>query len=153
MPLTEPARAIRWLAMEPVRYEHHRFSFAMRYRLPFLCLPLVVFPAFLSRSLHHPLPLLVSLPLLALVLSHFGWSEVLLTHRRLVLEGRVFDLEGLRRVVLVRPWGHVLPTHFDVELHYDSGDRLDARIKHVTPDLRTALHQLGFETGSDWGPW
>ena len=66
---------------------------------------------------------------------------------------RMLSDEGLRRVVLVRPWGHVLPTHFDVELHYDSGDRLDARIKHVTPELRTALHQLGCETGNDWGPW
>ena len=81
----------------------------------------------------------------------------LLTAEEERINGRLWqndrNPEGLRRVVLVRPWGQLLPTHFDVELHSDSGDRLDARIKHVTPELRTALHQLGCETGNDWGPW
>ena len=155
MPAVDLAAGARWLSTEPVLYEHHRVSLAFALRGVLLGCMLLAWTTAGGHLLGSwPLGMLVGAVVLLATFNSTGWSDALLTSRRLMLDGQVVKLAGLRRVVLVRPWFQVLPLKWEVELHYHGLDQpLCARLRHPSVQLRHALQRLRIDTGSDWGPW
>jgi len=152
MPSNDRARGAAWLVGEPVLYEHHRLSRPFIIRLPHT-LPFIGALAFLASRAYPPLGMLLFLLLLWLSVNYFGWSEVVLTARRLIIEGHVIDLEGVTSIHLIRPFMQLAPTSFEVEIRSKSGVLHPAHIRYAPTQLRTALTRLGIDTGRDWGPW
>ena len=154
MPEVEAPTGARWLAREPVLYEHHRVSPAILPRALHLVAFSVAPPTLVAGTLGAPaLGLVVGLVLLVLLTRAFFWSDVMLTSRRLVLEGRVIDLTHAVRVLAVRPFMQYLPERFAVEVRYESGEIVDAHLKFASRPLRAQLRKMGLDTGADWGPW
>lgn len=155
MPTIDLVAGAKWLAGEPVLYEHRGPTPALFLRTP----PFIAFSLALAFGLSGFTVLGAAGAVLAiaglswLVVKHLGWSDIVLTQRRLVLEGRVIDLTHVTRVLLVRPLGQIFPLSFGVELHRSSGPVQDARVRYASTELRTALTRLGLDTGPDWGPW
>lgn len=152
MPSIDPARGARWLSTERVLYEHDRLPVAMLVRLPFIFALMGVVPFVISRSLAGPLFSVLAITFQLGVLQLFGRSHVVLTARRLILEGRVIDLTNATRVLLIRPFSMKWPFHFDVEIYSRSGHITNAKILHAPMELRRHLISLGLDTGNDWGP-
>jgi hypothetical protein len=142
MPSIDLARGARWLESEPILYEHHRLTYVWLSRAVaasfFLC-----FPACLTRGLIVG-QLLFLIPL-AVAVRWFGWSDVVLTARRLNLEGQIIDLTNVARFVLVQPVMQAYPGSYDVELHLSSGWMNFARLRHAPQSLRYALIKLGLK--------
>lgn len=156
MPAIDLAAGARWLVSEPVLYEHHRVTLAFALRVLPIAAFLIGLPTAVAAAFFHLWPggLVVGLVLFVAAFHVTGWSDAILTERRLILDGRIVQLAGLWRVVLVRPWFQVLPMSWEVELHYrgQQEPRL-ARLRHASTELRYALQSLRIDTGTDWGPW
>jgi hypothetical protein len=154
MPVLDLARGARWLDGDPVLYEHHRVTPAFLSRSVVFTGFIVGLPVLVSWFLGAPgAGLLLGLTLFALAARWEGWSHVVLTQRRLVLEGDVFDLTLAEAVVLVRPFKTCLPLRFGVEVRFSSGATQFCDLRFASEGLRAALRKRGLHTGNDWGPW
>lgn len=131
----------------PVLYEHHTVTLGFLVRSVHVAALMIGLPTLVLSELDWwALGPLVGVPLFALVLKQFGWSDVVLTSRRLVLEGHVIDLTGATAVVIVRPLLEFLPLSFAVEVQYESGEIRYSRLRHASTELRAALRKLGLDT-------
>ena len=149
MPSMDLPRGAKWLTREPILYEHDRFN------------PLAVVPATMLAGWSSILGFAISRSWLALLVgiaiflasAHFlNRSHVVLTARRLILEGQVVDLTNSASVHLDRPFMTFGPRRFDVEIRSKSGELTWGHIRYATSALRHRLISLGVDTGDDWGP-
>ena len=151
VPVIDLAAGAKWLQAEPILYEHHCLTTAFLLRAPLFALWCMGMFIFGFRSMVVG-PLIV-LGLLCCVAQKFGRSHVVLTQKRLILEGQVIDLSHVRQVLVIRPFMQFMPMSFEVEVRGESGHLLrDVRVRQASTGLRYALIRLRLDTGSDWGP-
>ncbi len=151
VPVIDLAAGAKWLQAEPILYEHHCLTTAFLFRGPLFALWCMGMLVFGLRSMVVG-PLIV-LGLLYFAAQKFGRSDVVLTRRRLILEGQVIDLAHVRHVLVIRPFMQFMPMSFEVEVRGESGHLLrDVRVRQASTGLRAALMRLRLNTGGDWGP-
>jgi hypothetical protein len=148
VPAIDLARGARWLANEPARYEHHLLTFAFfRVLVPngFFLFPLTA----LSFIIGGPVAagLLAGGVVTALVFAarHYGWSDVVLTDRRMLIDGRTIDLRGVTRVIFVKTIDRYWPS--TLRIQFWTGRRVfeQAQIRHAPDALRAAFRRIGLE--------
>lgn len=153
VPAIDVARGARWLTTEPVRYEHHRLTLAF---LHVLWLPLLLlFPmAAIARSIDGAFGLVFfascTVTAMALTIRRFGWSDVVLTDKKMLVEGRMIDLEGVTRVVVVRTISRQWPAPVRLELRSERRELARTELRHFSDELRGAFERMGIELGFDW---
>lgn len=154
MPTVDLARGANWLVGEPVLYEHHRLTPAFLFRALHFAVFLIVIPTIVSGFMGIPVVgLLGGLVLFTLMAQAIGWSHVVLTPCRLVLEGDVLDLTQAKEVLIIRPFLERLTLRCEVEVRQASGRTQHAQVRCATRGLRAELRRLGIGTGADGGPW
>lgn len=151
MPTAEAPRLARWLAAEPVRYEHHHLSAAFWVRSPALVTHVLLPCALLAYATQLPPLALLGPGLVWLFARHFGWSDVVLTSQRLVLEGAAFPVEGLQRVEVERTWNW--PMSRRLELEYADGTKRRAKVRSFTRELQAELRMLDVQLHERWSLW
>lgn len=150
VPDIDLAAGAKWLQAEPILYEHHCLTTAFLLRAPFIAFWCAGLFGVAMRSW---LLSAVAIALLCLAAHKLGRSDVVLTRRRLILEGQVIDLTHVKQVLVIRPFLTFLPMSFEVEVRGKSGHLLrDVRLRQASTGLRAALTALRLETGADWGP-
>lgn len=81
--------------------------------------------------------------LLYLTAQKFGRSDVVLTRRRLFMEGHLIDLTHVKQVLVIIPFLQFMPMSFEVEFRSASGHLLrDVRLRQASTGLRAALSRL-----------
>lgn len=152
LPSASPSRLARWLEGEPVRYEHHRVAPIFLLQLPLLvgvcCVPAVMGWVISGRSVVGGLVgSALSLALVVTLVRAHGWSRVVLTARRLVLDDRVFALDEVHRIVAHVPFFGSRQQHVDVEVFFRDPRRAPARLRlsEFPRALRNELRMLDVE--------
>lgn len=148
MPSEDLARGARWLTTEPVLYEHDRLNPSSTFLSLVVSWQLTGLLLALSHSWLSPL---LGLAIFLGAIRLFDRSRVVLTRRRLILEGRVIDLTNTESLQLVRPYMTFGPQKFDVEIRSKSGELTFGHLRYAPVALRHRLISLGIDTGSEWG--
>lgn len=148
LPAIDLARGAQWLATEPVRYEHHRLTFAFIRVLspaPFFLFPLTALTFVIGGPIAGALLGAFAVTALVVAAWHVGWSDVVLTDRRMLVDGRTIDLEGVTRVVFVKQLHRQWPA--SLRIQFWSKRRLleQAPIRHAPDELRAAFRRIGRE--------
>lgn len=150
VPAIDLAAGAKWLQAEPILYEHHCLTTAFLLRAPLFALWCTGFVFAFRAWVVGPA---IVMGLLWLFAQKWGRSDVVLTRRRLIMEGEVIDLSHVKQVLVIRPFMQFVPMSFEVELRGASGHLLrDVRLRQASTGLRSALISLRLDTGSDWGP-
>lgn len=153
VPAIDLARGAEWLTTEPVRYEHHRLTLAFfRVLLPlvFFLFPLTGLTLLTGGPVAVALLAACVVPALGFVVRHYGRSDVVLTDRRMLVDGRTIELEGVKRVVFVKKLDRQWPSPVRIEFRSDRRVFEVAPIRHSPDELRNAFIRMGLEVGSDW---
>ncbi len=134
VPAIDLAAGAKWLQAEPILYEHHCFTTAFLLRAPFFALwctgLFVIGPALVVGLLY-------------LTAQKFGRSDVVLTRRRLFMEGHLIDLTHVKQVLVIIPFLQFMPMSFEVEFRSAAGHLLrDVRLRQASTGLRAALSRL-----------
>jgi hypothetical protein len=150
MPSHDLPRGAKWLTKEPILYEHDRFNPTSLGPGAMIASWFSVVTFTISRSWLAPL---FGIALFFVIARFVERSRVVLTARRLILEGQVIDLTDAVSVHFVRPFLRRGPYGFDVEIHSKSGTVTQAHIRYATAAFRHRLISLGLNApGSDWVP-
>ena len=148
VPTIDLARGARWLATEPVRYEHHRLTLAfLRVILPmaFFLFPLGALAFVLGGPVAVALLAPGLVPALAVAVREHGWSDVVLTERRMLIDGQIIELEGVTRVVFVKTVHRQWPA--SIRIQFWNGRRVfeQAQLRYDSDALRAAFRRIGLE--------
>lgn len=147
LPPAKPSRLAHWLATESVRYEHHRVAPRFLFQLPLLvgvcCVPSVMGWVISGRSVLGSLVGgALGLTLAVTLVRAHGWSSVVLTPHRLVLNGEVFSLDEVQRIVVHVPFFGSRQQHVDVEVFFGDSRRKRRRLSEFPRALKSELRML-----------
>jgi hypothetical protein len=153
VPTIDLARGAQWLTTEPIRYEHHRLTLAFfRVVLPigFGLFPLTGLTFVIGSAVAVALLWACVLAGLPFAVKRYGWSDVVLTDRRILIDGRTIELKGVTRVVFVKTFDRQWPAPLRAEFRSDRRVFEVAKIRHAPDELRAALRRMGLVVDSAW---